>query len=105
MNNELKWTESKKELIYKLTRNYISVLQDNGVKIRTLKAIKFDRRVNRNGCCTMWRDNNMFVLVSLSIGSQMAWRPSRRQFFMSCVMQLLHMERDMALLGRRLRNL
>lgn len=60
--NELKWTESKKELIYKLTRNYISVLQDNGVKIRTLKAIKFDRRVNRNGCCTMWRDNNMFVL-------------------------------------------
>ena len=24
--NELKWTESKKDLIYKLTRNYISVL-------------------------------------------------------------------------------
>lgn len=60
--NTLKWTKGKKELIYKLTRNYISVLQDNGVKIRTLKAIKFDRRVNRNGCCTMWRDNNMFVL-------------------------------------------
>lgn len=60
--NAMKWTADKKELVYKLTRDYINVLQNNGVKIRTLRGIEFDRRVNRNGFCRLWRDNNMFVL-------------------------------------------